>query len=228
MEKDYSEKALLSLIDKFVSSQKGRNIQEKLANYLKNSKSDKSKQEIFKAITFFVENNEIVADELLGFKNNFVKIFIDLLSDNKYYKKKELDKSFLSIDQKIKKRMKFTLLLWNTNCFIYYYKTFFFMLNRQKFKEFKQLYNDSLQFPFDTFEEFNNKIDLIDEKEIDKLCKDNSDVPLLEEKINGLLASFSEVENYIEGSQSLNSSSKKENIKKKKKNIKIKYMIMMK
>ena len=188
MEESYSEGALLHLINIFVSSQNGKNIFEKITNYIKSSNNE-PKQEIFEAIKYFVEEetNQIINNDLLGLKNTFIKIFIDLLR-NEDYKKGNLEKNLLSskIDPKIRKRMKITSLLCYANFSNPQYKIFFFMLNSQKFEKFKKLFKN-LNFPFDKWEDFNNKIDEIKEENIDELI--NSD-KLTDKNINDLMASL--------------------------------------
>ena len=216
MEIDYS-KELLNLINKYVSSQNGSNIHEKIKNYLKFPNTDEPKKEIFEAIEYIIEENKdtIINDDLLGFKNTFIKIFVDLLNKEDY-KEGELEDILLSsrIDQKIRKRKKITSLLCFLSEYIPRYKILFFMLNRQKFQEFKNLFKKHFKFPFDNWSAFNEKIEKTDEESINNLYNSEQ---LSKENIVVFFDNYCDFLKYIEGSPSSNPSDKNEISKKRKK-----------
>ena len=223
MEEDQLKTTFLDLIKTFVSYQNGKNIRDKITNYLDFIDVENPKRDIFEAIKYFLEEgkDEIIKNELLGFKNTFLKIFVDLLKNDNYksgYLKEYLTSS--SVDKKIIKRMKISLILCRVDPYIPPFKLFFLILNNQKFEELKQFIKRFLSIPFENWEDFNNKIDTINEEEIDKLYFSNDELSKV--KINELIANNDDFLNYFgqQSSQSLNIFNKNDNqennIKKKK------------
>ena len=141
MEEYQLKTTFLDLIKKFVSSQDGENIRKKITKYLEFIEVDNPKRDIFEAIKYFFEEgkDEIIENELLGFKNTFIKIFIDLLNKDNY-ESGDLKEYLISpkVDKKIIKRMKIALVLCRVDPYIPPFKLFFLMLNNKKLSKLKQ------------------------------------------------------------------------------------------
>lgn len=208
-EADNCEQKLLNLIKNHLSSQKGDNIIEKIKDYEKSSFGN-PKKEIFEALKYFLEPDEdnIIKNDLLGFKQTICEFFIDSLS-NENYQEGDLDRMFISltVDSKLRKRKKFASLFFTVTLFSEY-KFFFIILNDKKFKLFKKIYDRIDCLPFDSFQDFNEKFNSIKEESLDLLI--NSPNQIEGGQITNLFNDINNLTEYIQGPKSILTTEQKE------------------
>jgi hypothetical protein len=186
------EQDLLNIIKKNLECEKGSNVEEKLKNYVK-SKYNTKNIEIFQALQNIVNKDEIIDNDFLGLKITICKIFVNCLNKKDYNQGDLVEELISSKDLKLRKRIKIAFLLsYLTQKSIY--QIFFFILNEQKFKLLTKILNYFSACSFNNNKELNDKIDTIDEKEIDNLI--NKEV-LSNNDITNLFTSIDELYQYI-------------------------------
>ena len=79
-----TEDILLEKLRIFTNSKSGTTIQEKLYNLTDDENEQKDKKTFACIISYIIEGNEIIKDELLGFKEIICQKFIEILNGGKY------------------------------------------------------------------------------------------------------------------------------------------------
>ena len=78
-----NEKALLAKLNSFISNEKTKNIQKGLENLYEN-KEGEDKKEFINILLYIIEGNNIIKDDLCGFKDIICQKILDILDENKY------------------------------------------------------------------------------------------------------------------------------------------------
>ena len=202
------EEQLLELAKGLLTSTEGNNIKEKIDNYLKNTNDDKC--EIFEALSYIVFEDQIVS---FSFKDIICKILINMLNKNEYKNGDLLNEITSSNNSKLRKIINIAKLMAYINL-TSEYKILFLMLNEQKFEDLKKILKKYDITIYESFKDFNDKIDNINEKNITELIKKEQ---LRKKDITSLLADIDDVCKFIEVPQKQQEATSNKKSKKSKK-----------